>query len=95
MRPRGVLARKPLARFLSPRGLVGFEEGRRAFGSVQADVRLAPTNIVDANDTTVDALSAKGSGDEVIAMIETRFAAAPACGHCGEADFKPWGSASI
>jgi transposase-like protein len=45
-------------------------------------------------DALVDALSAKGSGDEVIALIETRFAAAPACGHCGEADFKPWGSAS-
>lgn len=42
----------------------------------------------------VDALSANGSGDEVIALIETRFAAAPACGHCGEVDFKPWGSAS-
>ena len=27
-------------------------------------------------------------------MIETRFAAAPACGHCGASDFKPWGSAS-
>ena len=39
-------------------------------------------------------MSAKGSGEEVVALIETRFAAAPACGHCGAADFKPWGSAS-
>jgi transposase-like protein len=45
-------------------------------------------------DALVEALSAKGSGEEVVAMIETRFAAAPACGHCGEVDFKPWGSAS-
>ncbi len=45
-------------------------------------------------EALVEALSAKGSGDEVIAMIETRFAAAPACGHCGEANFKPWGWAS-
>jgi transposase-like protein len=41
-----------------------------------------------------DVLTANGSGDQVVALIETRFAAAPACGHCGEADFKPWGSAS-
>ena len=45
-------------------------------------------------DALVEALTANGSGEEVIAMIETRFAAAPACGHCGETDFKPWGSAS-
>jgi transposase-like protein len=45
-------------------------------------------------DALVEALTAKGSGDQVVAMIETRFAAAPSCGHCGAADFKPWGSAS-
>jgi transposase-like protein len=45
-------------------------------------------------DALVEALSARGSGEEVVAMIETRFAAAPACGHCGEADFKPWGRAA-
>jgi transposase-like protein len=45
-------------------------------------------------DALVEALMAKGSGDQVVAMIETRFAAAPSCGHCGAADFKPWGSAS-
>ena len=45
-------------------------------------------------DALVEALTAKGSGEEVVALIETRFAAAPSCGHCGEADFKPWGSAS-
>ena len=45
-------------------------------------------------DALVEALTANGSGEEVIAMIETRCAAAPACGHCGETDFKPWGSAS-
>lgn len=45
-------------------------------------------------EALVEALSAKGSGDEVIGLIETRFAAAPACGHCGSAEFKLWGSAS-
>ena len=45
-------------------------------------------------DALIDALTAKGSGEEVVALIETRFAAAPACGHCDEVDFKPWGSAS-
>lgn len=45
-------------------------------------------------DALIEALSAKGGDSEVIALIETRFAAAPACGHCGEADFKFWGSAS-
>lgn len=45
-------------------------------------------------DAIIDALSAKGSGEEVIALIETRFAAAPTCGHYGKADFKPLGSAS-
>lgn len=45
-------------------------------------------------DAVVEALTAKSSGEEVVAMIETRFAAAPSCGHCGEVDFKPWGSAS-
>ncbi len=45
-------------------------------------------------DALIEALSAKGSGEEVVALIEARFAAAPACGHCGEVDFKPWGSAS-
>ena len=45
-------------------------------------------------EALVEALSAKGSGGEVVALIETRFAAAPACGHCGEVNFKPWGSAS-
>jgi len=45
-------------------------------------------------DALVEALTAKGSGEKVVAMIETRFTATPSCGHCGEVDFKPWGSAS-
>jgi transposase-like protein len=32
--------------------------------------------------------------DEAIALIETRFAAAPACGHCGSTAFGTWGMAS-
>ena len=46
-------------------------------------------------EALVEALSAKGSGGEVVALIETRFAAAPACGHCGEVNFKPWGRRAI
>ena len=45
-------------------------------------------------EALVEALTATGSGREVVALIETRFAAAPTCGHCGASDFKPWGSAS-
>lgn len=45
-------------------------------------------------EALVEALTATGLGEEVVALIETRFAAAPACGHCGAADFKSWGSAA-
>ncbi len=45
-------------------------------------------------EALVEALTATGSGEEVVALIETRFAAAPARGHCGATDFKPWGSTS-
>jgi transposase-like protein len=45
-------------------------------------------------EALVEALSAKGSSAEVVALIETRFAAAPACGHCGRCEFRPWGQAS-
>lgn len=37
------------------------------------------------------ALTSKSSASEVIAMIEARFAADPACGHCGSKDFGRWG----
>lgn len=40
------------------------------------------------------ALAAKGSANEAVALIETRFAAAPACGHCGSERFGTWGRAS-
>jgi transposase-like protein len=45
-------------------------------------------------EALVEALSAKGSSAEVVALIETRFAAQPACGHCGKSEFRPWGVAS-
>ncbi len=32
--------------------------------------------------------------NEAIALIERRFAAAPACGHCGSTNFGKWGEAS-
>ncbi|NBU58522.1 MAG: IS1595 family transposase [Betaproteobacteria bacterium] len=40
------------------------------------------------------ALNSKGSANEAIALIETRFAAAPACGHCKSERFGTWGWAS-
>jgi transposase-like protein len=38
-------------------------------------------------------LAGKGSADDVIAMIEMRFATAPACGHCKSERFGAWGHA--
>ncbi len=40
------------------------------------------------------ALAGKGSSNEAIALIETRFAAAPCCGHCRSESFVSWGRAS-
>jgi transposase-like protein len=42
----------------------------------------------------VAALAGKGSANEAVAQIETRFAAAPCCGHCGSERFGMWGRAS-
>src|SRR3974390_329329 len=42
----------------------------------------------------VVALSGKGSANEAVALIETRFAAAPCCGHCKSVSFVSWGRAS-
>ncbi len=40
------------------------------------------------------ALAGKGSANEAIALIEMRFAASPACGHCKSESFGTWGQAS-
>lgn len=40
------------------------------------------------------ALAGKGSANEAIALIEVRFSAAPACGHCKSECFGTWGRAS-
>ena len=40
------------------------------------------------------ALKAGGSADDVIALLESEFATAPACGHCGCEDFSKWGVAT-
>lgn len=40
------------------------------------------------------ALKGAGSANEAVAMIETRFAGAPACGHCRSESFGPWGRAN-
>ena len=45
-------------------------------------------------DALVAALQSKASANDVIAMIETRFAAAPACGHCHSERIGPWGQVS-
>ena len=37
------------------------------------------------------ALAAGGSADEVMSLIETRFEAAPCCGHCKSENFIRWG----
>ena len=42
----------------------------------------------------VTALSSKGSADDVIGLIETEFAKAPMCGHCGSEAFCRWGTAT-
>src|ERR1700693_972121 len=42
----------------------------------------------------VAALKSNGSANDVIALIETRFAVAPVCGHCRSAAFGSWGVAS-
>ncbi len=40
------------------------------------------------------AISLGGSGDDILEMIDTRFKAAPVCGHCGSKEVRKWGSAS-
>src|SRR5215210_7828463 len=40
------------------------------------------------------ALSSRGSGGDVVALIEAEFAKAPACGHCGSEAFSRWGVAT-
>lgn len=45
-------------------------------------------------DTLMAALSSEGSTDEVVTLIETRFAAEPRCGHCRSERFGMWGHAS-
>lgn len=45
-------------------------------------------------DALAEALGADGSSDEVITLIEARFEAAPACGHCASEKFCRWGRAS-
>ena len=42
----------------------------------------------------VEAVQGGQPANEAIALIETRFAAAPACGHCGSTVFGQWGRAS-
>lgn len=45
-------------------------------------------------EALVSALQSKASADDVIAMIEARFTAAPACGHCHSERIGPWGRVS-
>ena len=45
-------------------------------------------------DALVSALQSEASSDDVIAMIETRFAAAPACAHCRSERIGTWGRVS-
>jgi transposase-like protein len=45
-------------------------------------------------EALVAVLTAKVPAQQAVAMIETRFAAAPVCGHCGSGRFAGWGRAS-
>jgi len=45
-------------------------------------------------DALAEALGQEGSANDAIAFIETRFEAAPACGHCASESFCRWGHAS-
>jgi transposase-like protein len=54
---------------------------------------LGSLTVVQRN-ALMTALSSRRSGDEVIALIETEFAKAPACGHCGSETFSRWGVAT-
>ena len=52
-------------------------------------------DLTDVQRTALTAaLAGKGSDNEAIAMIETRFAAEPCCGHCKSKRFGTWGHAS-
>ena len=43
--------------------------------------RLSELSAVQ-RETLVAALGSKGSANEIVTLIETRFAAEPCCGHC-------------
>ena len=62
------------------------------------DFRTLVEQLGDLTDVQRTALAAalagKGSENEAIAMIETRFAAEPCCGHCKSKCFGTWGHAS-
>lgn len=45
-------------------------------------------------DALLAALKSKASSDDALALIETRFAADPVCGHCGAKRFGTWGHAT-
>jgi hypothetical protein len=45
-------------------------------------------------EALVAALASKGSANEIITLIETRFAAEPCCGHCQSERIGTWGHAS-
>lgn len=45
-------------------------------------------------DSLLAALKSKASAQDALFVIETRFAADPACGHCGAKRFGTWGHAS-
>jgi hypothetical protein len=45
-------------------------------------------------DALLSALQTGGSGEDVVALLETEFAKAPACGHCGSENFSKWGKAT-
>ncbi len=45
-------------------------------------------------DVLGQAIALGGTGEAILEMIDTRFKAAPVCGHCGSNEVRKWGKAS-
>jgi transposase-like protein len=45
-------------------------------------------------DSLLSALQTGSSGEDIVALLETEFAKAPVCGHCGSENFSKWGKAT-
>ena len=69
-------------------------EGRAEAQEYRAFVEQLGELTICQREALLAALTSEGSIDEVLSMIETGFAAAPACGHCRSVGFVSWGRVS-